>query len=413
MQTDVDFLAGKSWDDSMPERLAWLRENEPVFWSEATGLWVLSSFEHVAYASKHQEIFTSTHGVRPGVDAKIGLIDEGEPRHGLLRKLINKGFTPRMVKKWEVIFRRLVSEAIDEFASKGECDVVEAFSVPVPLLLIAEMIGIRKEDRERFHHWSDSMIAADGHMDDPEVTAAAGQSFLEYATYVTAIIEDRRAHPKEDLVSILVGAKDQGLLKTFADGDRGDRSEEEVELANDELIKLLVILLVAGNETTRNGITGGMQLLIENPDQRKRLIDDPSLITNAVEEMVRLISPVKTFSRTVIQDTEIGGKTMKTGDKILMVYPSANTDPSVFENPLAFDPARSAQHLGFGVGSHFCLGANLARMEMRVAFEELLRRVPDMEYSRGGPEFRPSPLVRTCTHMHVRFSPVRSGEKAA
>jgi len=413
MHTDIDFLAGRSWNEQMPERLAWLRANEPVFWSEASGLWVVSSYEHVAYASKHQELFTSTYGVRPGMDTKIGLIDEGEPRHGQLRKLINKGFTPRMVKKWEIIFREIVTEVIDGFADKGECDVVEDFSVPVPLMLIAEMIGIRKEDRKRFHHWSDTMIAADGHMDDPAVTAAAGQAFVEYATYVTAIIEDRRANPKEDLVSILVGAKDEGLLKTFDESHRADRSDEEIELANDELIKLLVVLLVAGNETTRNGITGGMQLLIENPDQRERLIEDPSLIPCAVEEMVRLISPVRTFSRTVVEETELGGKTMKPGEKILMVYPAANTDPAVFDDPLRFDPTRGAQHLGFGIGSHFCLGANLARMEMRVAFEELLRRVPEMEYSRGGPEFRPSPLVRTCTHMHVRFTPERRGEKAA
>jgi cytochrome P450 family 142 subfamily A polypeptide 1 len=359
----------------------------------------------VAFASKHQELFTSTYGVRPGMATKIGLIDEGEPRHAALRKLINKGFTPRMVKKWELIFREIVTETIDAFASRGECDVVEDFSVPVPLLLIAEMIGIRREDRKRFHHWSDTMIAADGALDNPEVLAAASQSFIEYATYVTEIIEDRRANPRDDLVSILVGAKDSGLLKEFEDGHRGHRSEEEIQLANDELIKLLVILLVAGNETTRNGITGGVQLLIENPEQRQRLIDDPSLIPVAVEEMVRLVSPVRTFGRTVVEDTELGGKRMKQGDTILLVYPSANTDPAVFDDPLAFRPDRGAQHLGFGVGSHFCLGANLARMEMRVAFEELLRRVPDMRYARGGPELRPSPLVRTCVHMYVTFTP--------
>jgi cytochrome P450 len=208
-------------------------------------------------------------------------------------------------------------------------------------------------------------------------------------------------------MSILTGAKDDGLLTREFDNQAlaEEQSAESTQLANDELIMLLVVLMVAGNETTRNGISGGMQLLIENPDQRQKLIDDPSLLTSAVEEMVRVASPVRTMGRTLTRDYELGGKQMKKGQEICLAYSSMNRDAEIYEDPESFRVERNPQHLGFGIGSHFCLGANLARMEMRVAFEQALQRMPNMAYTRGGPEFRPSSLVRSCTHMWVSYSP--------
>ncbi|HEB87989.1 MAG TPA: cytochrome P450 [Deltaproteobacteria bacterium] len=415
MEIDVDFAQASSWNEEMPERMRWLRENEPVFWSEKTQAFILSCFPEVVHVSKNHEIFCSGQGVIPGpVNPKIGLIDEDEPRHGQMRGLINRGFTPRMVRQWETIFQEITDEAIDKIASKGECDFVEDIAVPLPLCLIAEMIGIRREDRERFHQWSDAMIGATGNMDDPEITAAAGKAALEYYEYLTDIIDDRRKNPREDLISILVRAKDEGFLIQHEDRDIGDdrmgvtRTEAQREMSNDELIKLCVLLLIAGNETTRNGLTGGMQLLIENPDARARLIEDPSLIPGAVEEIVRLVSPVLSFARTATRDTELRGVPIRKGQKVLMIYGSANRDASVFEDPDVFRIDRNAQHLGFGIGNHFCLGANLARMELRVALTELLRRIPDMRYAAGGPEFGSSALVRSVLHMHVRFTPERA-----
>jgi cytochrome P450 family 142 subfamily A polypeptide 1 len=406
---DVDFAKAESFDEQMPERTRWLRENDPVFWSEKTGCFIITRFADVVHVSKNSDIFCSGEGVLPGrIDAKIGMIDEDEPRHGEMRSLINRGFTPRMVKKWEEVFQAITDECLDAISQRGECDFVEDIAVPLPLILIAEMIGIRKEDRDRFHRWSDAMIASQGNLDKPEVLAASGKAAVEYITYVNEVIDSRRKEPKDDLISILVRAKDDGVLRKLERGSMESIIEDTTDeraMSNDELIKMCILLMVAGNETTRNGLSGGMQLLIENPEARQRLIDDPSLIPDAIEEMLRLVSPVLSFQRTATQDTELRGVKIAKGQKALMIYGSANRDAEQFENPEVFDIDRKPQHVAFGIGNHFCLGANLARMELRVAFAELLRRFPDMQYSRGGPEMGLSALVRSVKHLYVTYSP--------
>jgi cytochrome P450 family 142 subfamily A polypeptide 1 len=408
---DIDFSQAHAWNAETPERTRWLRANAPVYWSEKTGAYIVTRFADVVHASKNNQLFCSGEGVLPGrINAKIGMIDEDEPRHGEMRGLINRGFTPRMVRKWEEVFKQITDEALDAIAAKGECDFVEDIAVPLPLILIAEMIGIRREDRERFHQWSDAMISAQGNLDNPEIVAASGKAAMEYMTYVTEIIESRRNEPKDDLISILVQAKDEGVLVEHASSgdsvdDVYDRDADHRAMNNDELIKMSILLMVAGNETTRNGLSGGMQLLIENPEARRRLIEDPSQIPAAVEEMLRLVSPVLSFQRTATQDTELGGVPIAKGEKILMIYGSANRDEDEFENPDAFDIDRNPHHLAFGIGNHFCLGANLARMELRVAFEELLRRLPDMEYATDGPELGESALVRSVQHLRVKYTP--------
>ncbi len=410
MQVDCDFVESGSWTGSeMAERTRWMRENDPVYWSEASGFWIITRYRDAELVSKNQEVFTSEFGIRPGTDILAGLIDDGEPRHTILRNKINGGFTPRMVKKLEVIFRQITADAIDRVAQKSECDFVESISTPLPILLIAEMIGIPKVDHQQFASWSDDLVASQGNMDDPEILAQAAKAFVEYGRYMTELIEEKRKSPRDDLMSILVGAKDDGLLdrEFINEALLDEKSVEHSALANDELIMLLVVLMIAGNETTRNGISGGMQLLIENPAERQKLIDDPSLISSAVEEMVRVVSPVRTMGRTLKRDYELGGKQMTKGQEVAIIYPSINRDADVFDEPDAFRVERNPQHLGFGIGPHFCLGANLARMEMRVTFEQVLKRLPDMAYSRGGPEFRPSSLVRSCTHMWVGYTPER------
>lgn len=396
-----------TWDAPMWDHLRSLRENDPIHWSEADQLFVLSRFEEVAFVSKHHPIFCSGQGVLPGNAARLSLIDEDEPRHTELRRLINKGFTPRRVEALEPAFRQITREAIDAVARQGRCDFVVDLAVPLPLMLIAEMLGIRAEDRDLFHGWSDAMILAQG--GSPDAFARAGAAFSEFAEYVGEIFEDRRKAPRDDLMSILVGAKQDGIL-VHHDGDGDDpmglgRSADEIELGNDELIMFCVLLLVAGNETTRNGLTGAMSLLIEHPGAREALIQDPTRIPAAVEELLRLTSPVLSFVRTATCDTELEGTAIGEGQRVLMLYPSANRDASVFAEPDRLDLDRRPHHLAFGLGNHFCLGANLARMELRVALEELLARLPDMAYADGGPRMAPSALVRSFEHMQVSFTP--------
>lgn len=412
---DIDILALHTWDGGMWERLRWLRENDPVHWDEKNDIWVLSRYAEVMHVSKNHELFCSGEGTRPNMPTKLSLIDMDEPRHGQLRKLINRGFSPRMVSKLEAYFRKLADQYIDQVAHKGECDFVTAVAVPLPLHLIAEMIGISPEDRDRFHHWSDTMIASDGRYHDSAVMAKASAAFGEYWKYLEDIVEERRNNPQDDLVSILVHAYDEGLLGTMEGKTDAAAlqaklgSEEAVAMAHDELRLFLVTLLIAGNETTRNAITGGISALIENPAERKKLVDHPSLIPSAVEEIVRYVSPVLNFARTATADTELRGKRIRKGQKVFLIYPSANRDADVFEDPDVFKVDRNPNpHLAFGIGNHYCLGANLARMELRVVLGEVLRRMPNMEYTDGPPKITLSTLVRSFVSMPVRFTPERA-----
>lgn len=403
--TDVDFMNSPSWDSSMPDRLRALRDHERIVWSAATRAWLVGRYDDVSAISRNQDVFTSGRGVRRSTSGvKIGLIDEPQPRHGELRRLLQRGFTPRMVAKLEDVFQALVDEHIDRVIDHGRCDFVADFAVPLPLILIAEMIGIRPDDRDRLHAWSDALVAADGNLERPEIMDAAMVALVEYTEYLSDIIESRRAEPRDDLVSVLVGAKDAGVLVEHEADDDVELGPMDVETPTDELMQFLVLLLVAGNETTRNAMSGGMELLIDNPDQLRRLAAEPELMASAVDEMLRLVSPVHSFTRTVTRDVEFGGVQMQDGDDVLLLYPSANRDAARFDSPDEFRVDRAPQHLAFGVGPHFCLGSSLARMEMRVLFSTILRRMTDLAYADDGPVVEPSALVRNCTALEMTFT---------
>ncbi|MEO6028354.1 MAG: cytochrome P450 [Candidatus Binatia bacterium] len=407
MYSDLDILDAKNWGEDGHEKFRWLRENDPVYWDAKNAIWAVSKHADVVYASKHHEIFCSGEGTRPNMPTKLSIVDMDEPRHGQLRNLINRGFKPRTVAGIEARFRQFTIEAIEKIGPQGHCDFVRDIAVPMPIEVIADLIGIPKTDRDKLHHWSDTMIASDGNYDDPEQMMKAANAFAEYCGYIEETIESRRKEPQEDLISVLVNARDGGLLgATNVVNAAKMPSDHATEMAKDELTMFLVTLLIAGNETTRNALSGGMSQLIENPDERQKLIDNPALIPTAVEEIVRHVSPVLNFARTATQDTELRGRKIKQGEKILLMYPSANRDAEVFKDPDAFKVDRDPNpHVAFGIGNHFCLGANLARMEIRVVLEELLARIPDMTYSDGPPSMHPSLLVRSFTKMPVSFTP--------
>ncbi len=403
----IDILDAQTWGPGAHDRFRWMREHDPVHWDAKNAIWAVSKHADVVYASKHNEIFCSGEGTRPNMPTKLSIVDMDEPRHGQLRNLINRGFKPRRVADIEARFRQFTVETMEKIQRQGHCDFVKDIAVPMPIEVIADLIGIPKTDRDKLHHWSDTMIASDGNYDDIEQMTKAANAFAEYVAYIEDTIEARRKDPQEDLVSVLVTARDSGMLGVDSTVNAAKMpSEQATEMAKDELTMFLVTLLIAGNETTRNALTGGMSQLIENPGERQKLLDDRTLIPKAVEEIVRHVSPVLNFARTATQDTELRGRKIKQGEKILLMYPSANRDADVFEDPDAFKVDRDPNpHVAFGIGNHFCLGANLARMEIRVMLEEILKRMPDMQYSDGPPSMHPSLLVRSFTRMPVTFTP--------
>ena len=385
--TDARLYAG----DPYPT-YRWLRENAPIYWDETSRLWVLSRHADVEYVSKSPAIFCAGQGVLSDSDASVSIVCMDDPRHQRLRNLVNKGFTPRMVGILAPRVRALMSELVDRIDGRGTFDLVRDIAVPLPLYIIAEMLGVPREDFDRFHEWSDRLIGVAGNYSDPETAASATSAYIEYGTYLQEIFEDRRRNPREDLTSILVAAQQNGVL-----------AEDEEVMQNDEIVMFMTLLLVAGNETTRNAISGGILALMEHPAQWELLRQRPELIDSAVEEILRYVTPIICFRRTATVDTTLRGQAIRAGERVLMLYQSANRDEAVFRDPDTFDITRSPNpHLAFGIGAHFCLGANLARMELRVALEELVRRMPTLRVAAGcGPKRVASTLVRGIASLPV------------
>jgi cytochrome P450 family 142 subfamily A polypeptide 1 len=380
---DRSFYAG----DPYPA-YAWLRANRPVYWDEASGLWGLSRHEDVVWAERHPELFSSAQGSRPKSGPNPSMIDSDDPKHARRRRLVYKGFTPRRVAEQEGHVREITTWLIDRVAPLGKCDFVSAVAAPLPMILIAEMLGVPPEDRDLLQHWSDQMISG---ADGPEnVTPAVVEAHSEFVEYTSRIIEDRRRSPRDDLISILVHAE--------VDGDR---------LSHEELLGESLLLLVGGNETTRNVISGSVEVLTDHPDQRDRLLAEPGLVPSAVEESLRWVSPILNMARTATRDVEVRGQMIRAGEQLLLMYASANRDEEVFEEPGRFLVDRSPNpHVAFGFGTHFCLGASLARLEVRVVLEEVLRRLPDIAVAPGTRvERTPSSFIRGVSRLPVEFTP--------
>jgi cytochrome P450 family 142 subfamily A polypeptide 1 len=390
----------------------WIRENDPVHWDDKNELWVISKYDDLSYVERHPELFCSGQGVRPaggGAD-NLSIVSMDDPEHARQRRLVSKGFTPTRINQLMTHIRDLARELIDSIAARGECDFVDDIAKPLPLIVIAEMLGLDPDDRQKLAKWSDTMMsAASADLDDPLVIAA-GEAWGEYVTYLVELLEDRRTHPRDDLISVLLSSADAGELEFDHDAvkDRMARGElAGMGLQADELLAFLVLLLVAGNETTRNALSGGMLALTQFPGERRKLAADLGLVNGATEEILRFVSPVISFTRTCTTDTELRDKTIRAGEVVLNVYPSANRDADVFDDPDTFRIERSPNlHLAFGTGPHFCLGANLARTEIRILLEELFTRLPDIHVPAGVEAERgPNSLVTTISHLPVEFTP--------
>lgn len=365
--------------------LAELRAREPVYHDPSSGLWALLRHADIVWASKHPEIFSSAPGSRPRSFPQPSMIDSDDPLHKRRRGLVDKGFHPRAVAELEAHVRAVATELIDAVAERTACDVVEDLAAPLPMIVIAEMLGVPPEMRATFQHWSDVMIAG---ADGPEnATQEVMDAYAQFCEFTAGVIADRRRTPASDVISTLVHAE--------IGGDR---------LSHDELIGESLLILIGGNETTRNVISGGLEALMRNLVERQKLVEDPSKIPAAVEECLRWVTPIINMARTATCDVEVGGRTIPEGDQVLLMYLSANRDESVFDSPDVFDIERHPNpHLAFGHATHFCLGASLSRLEIRVMLEEALTRLPDMTLAEPDAtvERTPSSFIRGIPKLPV------------
>ena len=403
--SDIDLLDRDRFTEGIPhDWFSWLRENAPVYHHSepgGPGFWVITKHADVVTCNRDANTFSSSQS-RGGVVAlevpTEAMMDAGEaggqmmlmmdpPEHTRYRMLVNRGFTPKMIGALEPHIRELTANILDQAIAAGECDFVVDIAAELPLEVIAELLGVPREDRHKLFDWSNRMIGSE----DPEYMVSQERVFeaqVEMFMYANQLAEDRRAAPRDDIVT--------RLLEAEVDGDR--LSEMDFNL-------FFLLLAVAGNETTRNAIAHGMNALLENPDQYDRLRADPEgLIGTATDEILRWASPVMYFRRNATRDFELHGETIKEGDKISLWYISANRDEEVFDDPFRFDIARDPNpHIAFGGGGpHFCLGSQLAKLEIRVLFEELVSRVAHVE-SLGAPDRLRSNFIGGIKHLPVRL----------
>jgi cholest-4-en-3-one 26-monooxygenase len=392
---DVDLVSGAFWARNPHDELTWMRANAPVYFDERNGVWAITRYHDVKHVSRTPEVWSSAGGIRPDSPALPMMIDMDDPHHFQRRKLVNRGFTPRRVRDQEAKVRQVCDQIIDRVCERGECDFVWDIAAPLPLIMIGDALGVDPTDRDDLMRWSDDMLrGVTGLGDNNPAAVKAAEAFSEYMTYASRVIDDRRREPRDDLTSVLVHAE--------VDGDRLD---------HDNLIHESLLILIGGDETTRHVLSGGMFQLIAHPEQWKALVDDRSKVPGAVEEVLRWVSPIKNMARTVTRDVELGGQTMAEGDKVLLLYPSANRDEDVFDDPFRFDIEREPnEHVAFGFGPHFCLGNSLARLELTVMFDRLAERVPDIRMADGITDesqlaWRTANFITGYERMPVTFTP--------
>lgn len=388
----LDLLSDAALRDPFPI-YARLRGAAP-FQEPRSGLWVLLGHDAVRRALTDHEAFSSA--VSGPERTARWLIFTDPPRHGKLRALVMRAFTPRALASLEPCIGALSAQLLAATAERGEMDLVADYAVPLPLRVIADMFGAPAEDYARFRAWSDAMLALASTVaradDAPQAASAFAAASEEMELYLAALIQERRARPREDLLTALVSAE--------VDGER---------LSRDDLLGFFQLLLLAGHETTTNFIGNAVLCLTDHPQQRERLRATPSLLGSAVEEILRYRSPVQASFRRVRRALELEGRSLPEGALVLAVIGSANRDPRAFSDAERFDVARQPNaHLAFGHGIHFCLGAVLARLEARIALSDLLWRVSNLEVAEAGP-WQP----RKAFHVHgparlaVRFTPAR------
>jgi len=419
MPTIRDYDPGlPGWREDPYPHYRQLRDEAPVHFAKKSGVWCVSRYDDVMFVLNHPEIFSSramftflmnqgNEGAPPLSWAMLrfvttmlvktrlnpfefatarNLIAEDGERHRSMRNIVNRGFTPRRISAWEDRAKEIVAASMAKLKHSEHFDLVEELSVPLPVTLISELLGVEPERRADFKHWSDVVVSStSGAGRDDPFSADFREAIIALILYVKGVASDRKQNPRDDLISLIVAEQDG-----------------ENALSVREVFQFVMLLLVAGNETTTNLIGNTVKALLANPDQLERLVREPQRLPAAIEEGLRFDAPVQIVFRTTTREVEIAGTRIPAGAYVAPLIGSANRDERQFENPDRFDVTRNPQgHLGFGFGKHFCLGASLARLEARVALEALVPELGRFELARPS-TLVDSFLVRGPRHLELR-----------
>jgi cytochrome P450 family 142 subfamily A polypeptide 1 len=391
---NIDLADGNFYADRRTSRDAyrWMRANQPVF-RDRNGLAGATTYQAIIDAERNPELFSNTGGIRPDTPGMPYMIDMDDPAHLLRRKLVNAGFTRKRVTEKEPSIARLCDTLIDGVCERGECDFVRDIAAPLPMAVIGDMLGVLPEERGMLLRWSDDLVTGlSSHIDPTSAEfQAVMDAFAAYTEFTMDLITKRRTDPTDDLFSILVNAEVEGQ-----------------RMSDDEIVLETLLILIGGDETTRHTLSGGTEQLVRHREQWDALVADRSLLPGTIEEMLRWTSPVKNMCRTLTDDTEFHGTSLRAGEKIMLLFESANFDESVFENPDQFDIRRDPNnHVAFGFGTHFCLGNQLARLELRLMTDRVLDRLPDLRLAADDDvlPLRPANFVSGLESMPMVYTP--------
>lgn len=388
---DVDLADGRFYADraAAHEAYRWMRANEPVF-RDRTGQAAVTTYQSVLDAERNAELFSNAGGIRPDQPGMPYMIDMDDPAHLVRRKLVNAGFTRKRVMDKVPSIGRLCDALIDNVCEKGEADFVRDLAAPLPMAVIGDMLGVVPEERQMLLDWSDELVSGlSSHLDESSIQKLM-ETFAAYTAFTMDVIKDRRANPTDDLFSVFINSEVEGQ-----------------RLSDDEIVMETLLILIGGDETTRHTLSGGTEQLMRHRDQWDRLVADPSLMPGAIEEMLRWTSPIKNMCRILTADTVFYGTELKKDEKVMLMFESANFDGDQFVNPDEFHIDRNPNsHLAFGFGTHFCMGNQLARLELRLMTERLLQRLPDLRLADGAEiPLRAANFVSGPEAMPVVFTP--------
>ena len=370
--------------------LAWIRNNQPVY-CDPNGIWALTKIDDIRWAERQPALFSSSAiGSRPNGQPQPSMIDSDDPAHADQRRSVARGFGPRQMAAYEAHVRDVARALVDAVIEKGSCDIVDDIAKPLPMTLIGEMLGAQPSEYDWLQHLSDVMITG---ADDPRyVTDEVVNAAIEFYTYTGRVMEERRSHPGDDLISKFMTPLDDGTVMDDA-----------------HVIGNALLLLVGGNETTRNVIAGGLEALIRRPDQMAIARRSPEDLERAIEESIRWVTPIINMVRVTTRDVEVRGVTIPAGSQVLMHYTAANRDEDHFAHPDEFDVTRDPNpHISFGWGPHLCLGASLARLELKIIYTEMLTRMADLRFADADfvPEYGHASFVRGMKRLPVTFRAV-------